>query len=218
MRIGVLGTGIVGQTLATRLVGLGHEVRMGAREAGNERARGWAAERGDRASEGSFGDAARFGELVVNCTNGEHSLAALDAAGADALAGKVLVDVANVLDFSQGAPPVVGVALDDSLGERIQRAHPEARVVKSLHTMNCAVMVDPASVPGPHAVFVCGDDEAAKADVAELLQQFGWPAERVVDLGGLDGARATELYVALWLRLYGALGSPAFNIAVHSAG
>ena len=203
MKIGVLGTGMVGNAVAGKFVELGHGVRMGSREAGNEKARAWADAAGERASEGTFADAAAHGELVVNCTAGEHSLEALEQAGTDNLAGKVLLDVANPLDFSGGMPPTLGVANTDSLGEQIQRAFPEARVVKSLNTMNCQVMVEPTRVPGEHDVFVCGDDERAKSDVAALLRSFGWASERIVDLGGIRSARGMEMYLPLWLSLYG---------------
>ena len=161
MKIGILGTGMVGNALGGKLASLGHEVKMGSREAGNEKAREWAERAGPKASEGSFADAAAFGVLVFNCTAGEHSLAALEQAGTANLAGKVLVDVANVLDFSGGRPPAVGVGTKDSLGEQIQRAFPDAKVVKALNTMNCDVMVDPTKVPGDHDVFICGEDEDA---------------------------------------------------------
>jgi 8-hydroxy-5-deazaflavin:NADPH oxidoreductase len=214
MRIGVLGTGMVGSAIGTRVVSLGHEVKMGSRQAGNEKAREWAEAAGDGASEGSFADAAAFGELIFNCTSGMHALEALEAAGRDNLAGKALVDVANVLDFSGGRPPTVGLSPTDSLGEQIQRAFPETRVVKALNTMNCNVMVDPSLVPGEHDVFVCGDDDAAKREVSELLESFGWPVDRILDLGGIRSARGLELYVALWLSIVGAVGGSRFNIAV----
>ena len=213
MDIGVLGTGMVGSAIASRLAGLGHEVKMGSREAGNEKARVWADEAGPKASGGTFADAAAFGELVFNCTAGEHSIAALGQAGAANLAGKVLVDVANVLDFSGGRPPAVGVGTKDSLGEQIQRAFPDVKVVKALNTMNCDVMVEPTKVPGEHDVFVCGEDSDAKAQVAGVLREFGWPTERIVDLGGISAARGTELYVALWLNFWGVVGTGQFNIA-----
>ncbi len=217
MRIGVLGTGMVGAAIAGRLVALGHEVMMGSREAGNEKARAWAESNGADASEGSFADAAAFGELVVNCTAGAHSLEALQAAGSANMAGKLLIDVANPLDFSAGMPPTLTVANTDSLGEQIQRAFPDVRVVKALNTMNCEVMVDPRRVPGEHDVFLCGDDEGAKQQVAELLSSFGWPAGRIRDLGGIRSARGTEMYLPLWLSLLGTLGSGDFNIAVVRA-
>ena len=214
MRIGVLGTGVVGRTLATKLADLGHEVRMGARDAANEAAREWAASAGPEASSGTFADAAGPAELVFNCTAGAVSLQALEQAGDGALRGKVLVDVANPLDFSRGLPPTMTVCNDDSLGEQIQRRFPETRVVKALNTVNHRVMVDPGLVPGQHDVFVCGDDGEAKAQVVELLESFGWPSEHVVDLGGIDASRAVEMYLPLWLRLLQAFGTPDVNVHV----
>jgi predicted dinucleotide-binding enzyme len=211
MRIGVLGTGIVGQTIATKLVELGHEVTMGARAAGSEKASEWASGAGEGAAEGSFADAAAHGELLFNCTAGTASLDALRAAGAEELRGKVLVEVANPLDFSGGMPPTLSVSNDDSLGEQIQREFPEARVVKALNTVTASVMVEP--IEGTN-LFVCGDDEAAKRQVVELLGDFGWPAGSVVDMGGIEQARGTEMYLALWIRLMGALGTPQFNIGI----
>jgi len=211
MRIGVLGTGMVGQTIATKLVELGHEVTMGARSAGSEKAVGWAAGAGDAASAGSFADATAHGELVFNCTAGTASIEALRAAGDEELRGKVLVDVANPLDFSRGMPPTLSVCNDDSLGELIQSTFPDTRVVKALNTVNAAVMVNP--IEGTN-VFVCDDDDAAKDEVKALLHDFGWPADSVLDLGGIDGARGMEMYLPLWLRMMGALGTPSFNIAI----
>jgi predicted dinucleotide-binding enzyme len=217
MRIGVLGTGVVGQTLATKLVELGHEVKMGSREAGNEKAVEWAEGAGERASEGSFTDAAGFGELVINATAGEASVEALRQAGAENLAGKTLLDVSNPLDFSQGFPPTLTVCNDDSLAETIQREFGDARVVKALNTVNAAVMVDPAGAGASHTIFMCGNDDGAKAEVAELLQAFGWPAEDIADLGDLGGARGMEMYLPLWLRLMGIHG-PKFNVKVVLPG
>jgi predicted dinucleotide-binding enzyme len=212
MKIAVLGTGVVGQTIASRLVSLGHEVTMGSRTADNEAAAEWASSAGAGASQGTFADAASFGELVFNCTHGTASLDALAAAGAENLSGKVLVDVANALELVDGRPTVAPGA--ESVAERIQAAFPEARVVKSLNTMNCDVMVDPARVPGEHDVFVAGNDAGAKEEVIALLESFGWARERIVDLGDISGARAAELYVVLWIRLYGAFGTGQFNIHV----
>ena len=211
MRIGVLGTGVVGRTLGDKLVELGHEVRMGSRQAGNEKAVEWAQGAGEGASEGTFADAAEFGELVINATGGKVALEALGMAGAENLAGKVLIDVSNALEFGEG-PPVVGVAPDDSLGERIQAAFPDAKVVKTLNTMNASIMVAPGSLGESTNAFVCGNDDAAKAQVIELLETFGWLSGDIVDLGDITAARGAELYVALWVRLMGALGTPAFNI------
>jgi predicted dinucleotide-binding enzyme len=215
MKIAVLGTGGVGRTIATKLVELGHEVTMGSRSTESEGLREWLGEAGEGASGATFADATAGAELVFNCTAGGASLEALEAAGAENLAGKVLVDVANPLDFSRGMPPTLTVCNDDSLGERIQAALPEARIVKALNTVNAQVMTDPGRLPGAHNVFVCGDDEAAKAVVSELLQGFGWPAESIVDLGGIEAARGTEMYLPLWLRMMGALGSADFNIQIR---
>jgi predicted dinucleotide-binding enzyme len=218
MRFGVLGTGMVGHAIGGKLVSLGHEVTMGSRQAGNEKAVAWVAEVGDGAGEGTFADAAGFGEVVVNATAGTASLEALEAAGAENLAGKVLIDVSNPLDFSQGMPPVLSVCNDDSVAERIQRAFPDARVVKTLNTINANVMVAPGDLGGSTTVFVCGNDEGAKAQVVELLRSFGWGEENVLDLGDVTAARGTEMYLPLWLRMYGALGTGQFNIGVVRGG
>ena len=213
MKFGVLGTGMVGQAIATKLVQLGHEVTMGSREAGNEKAVGWSQEAGGNAAEGSFADAASAGEIVFNCTSGGASLQALDAAGAENLSGKTLIDVANALDFSQGAPPSLSVCNTDSLGEQIQRRFPDTKVVKALNTVNAGVMVAPEKVPGDHFLPICGDD-AAKPQVVELLGEFGWPPDRVVDLGDISSARGMEMYLPLWLALMNSLGTAEFNIAL----
>jgi predicted dinucleotide-binding enzyme len=212
MQIGVLGTGMVGKAIGSRLVSVGHEVKMGSRTPDNESAAEWVAEAGETASQGTFADAAAFGEVVFNCTSGGASLDALRAAGAENLAGKVLVDVANTLDFSQGRPPSLLVTTKESLGEQIQSEFQEARVVKTLNTVNCDVMVDASLVPGDHDMFVSGNDEAAKAEVRSLLGDFGWPAERVIDLGDITCARGQEMYIVLWLRLWGVVGGSRFNI------
>lgn len=212
--IAVLGTGIVGRALGTKLVELGHRVVMGSRTAGNEKAVAWAAGAGELAGEGSFEDAAADAAMVVNATSGVASMAALTSAGAANLAGKVLIDVANPLDFSRGMPPRLDPCNDDSLGERIQRAFPEARVVKTLNTVNCDVMVDPGRLPGPTTMFVCGDDGAAKDEVRALLRTFGWPADDLMDLGDIAAARGMEMYLPMWLRLLGATGTVHLNIRV----
>jgi predicted dinucleotide-binding enzyme len=212
MQIGVLGTGMVGKAIGSRLVSVGHEVKMGSRTPDNESAAEWVAEAGETASQGTFADAAAFGEVVFSCTSGGASLDALRAAGAENLAGKVLVDVANTLDFSQGRPPSLLVTTKESLGEQIQSEFQEARVVKTLNTVNCDVMVDASLVPGDHDMFVSGNDEAAKAEVRSLLGDFGWPAERVIDLGDITCARGQEMYIVLWLRLWGVVGGSRFNI------
>jgi 8-hydroxy-5-deazaflavin:NADPH oxidoreductase len=214
MRIGILGTGVVGKTLGTKLVQLGHDVRMGSRSAGGEKARAWVREVGGKSSEGSFEEAAAHAEIIFNCTSGIGSVEALNAASARNLDGKVLIDVANPLDFSRGMPPTLSVCNTDSLGEQIQRAFPAARVVKALNTVTATVMVDPSLVPGAHDVFICGNDDAAKAQVTEILTGwFGW--KNVVDLGDITGARAQEMYLPLWLRMFMTFGTP--NVNVHVA-
>lgn len=215
MKVGVLGTGSVGRAIAGKLLALGHEVTMGSRWAESEALLEWLDEADETAHGGTFAEAAAAGELLFNCTAGEASLEALAAAGAENLAGKVLVDVSNPLDFSRGMPPTLTVCNDDSLGERIQAAFPEAKVVKALNTVNNQVMVDPGRLPGAHNVFVCGEDGGAKATVTALLTEFGWPQGSVVDLGGIAAARGTEMYLPLWLRLMGTLETADFNIQVR---
>lgn len=228
MKIAVLGTGKVGRILAVRLAGLGHDVVIGTRDPEITLAR---TERdADRTTYAewqaeypavrllSFPDAGAHGQVVLNATNGRNALAALDAVGAENLAGKVLLDLALPLDLSQGFPPEMTIANTDSLGERAQRAFPATRVVKSLTTVYCEVMVDPSRVPGQHSIFVAGNDDAAKETVAGLLQQFGWPAESVLDLGDITGARGAEMYSRLFFELYNRFGTFDFNINVVRAG
>ncbi len=217
---GIFGTGFVGQTLGNKLLQLGHSVKMGTRDTANPDATAWvtaanAADAGGRASHGTFSDAAAFGDVLINATSGDGTPHAVAAAGAENLAGKVLIDVSQPLDFSNGFPPSLSVPSTDSLAARLQRAHPDVKVVKTLATVNAAVMVDPARVPGAHSLFMSGDDEEAKAEVRDLLASFGWPAGRIIDLGGIDSARGIEAYVVLWVYVYSALGTADFNIEVH---
>jgi predicted dinucleotide-binding enzyme len=216
MKIAILGTGVVGETLGTKLVELGHEVRMGSRMANHEKAVAWTRKAGARASQGTFADAAAFGELLFNCTAGTASLEALKLAGAEHLKGKVLVDVANPLDFSKGFPPTLSICNTDSLGEQLQRAFPDVKVVKSLNTVAADVMVNPGLLPAPTDIFVAGNDAGAKKQVTQVLTEgFGW--KRVVDLGDITTSRGTESYLFLWLRLYQALGTPHFNVQLVRA-
>jgi predicted dinucleotide-binding enzyme len=213
MQIGVLGTGSVGAAIGSKLIELGHAVKMGARSAGSEKGAAWAGTHGANASHGTFTDAAAFGEMLFNCTSGQGSLAALTRAGAENLRGKVLVDISNPLDFSRGMPPSLTVVNTDSLGEQIQRAFPETRVVKTLNTITAAVMVNPALVPGDHDVFVSGNDAAAKAEVTALLREgFGWRS--VIDLGDITTARGAEMILPLWVMLMGVKGTALFNFRV----
>ncbi|MER5598880.1 NAD(P)-binding domain-containing protein [Streptomyces sp. NPDC002265] len=228
MRYAVLGTGVVGQTIAGKLAFLGHEVVIGTRDPqatlartgpdayGNPPIAQWLA-RHTQVRLLSFADAAAFGEALVNTTAGAVSLQALEAAGADNLAGKLLIDIANPLDFSQGTPPSLNPVDTDSLGEQIQRAFPGTKVVKALNTMNAAVMVEPSRVAGEHNVFVCGDDAGAKKLTTEFLAEFGWSRESVIDLGDITTARGTEMLLPIWLRLWGALGHADFNFHIQGA-
>ena len=213
MKIGVLGTGVVGVAIGSKLAQVGHEVKMGSRTANNDQAAAWVKQTGDKASQGTFAEAATFGEILFNCTSGKASLEALGLAGAENLKGKVLIDIANPLDFSRGMPPSLLVCNTDSLGEQIQRAFPEAKVVKSLNTMNCNLMVNPALLPDDHLVFVSGNDAAAKATVTMILKDwFGWKS--VVDLGDITTARGVEMVLPLWVSLMGQVGTPLFNFKI----
>ena len=214
MKIAVLGTGMVGNAIASKLVALGHEVKMGSRTATNEKAAEWVKTAGRGASQGTFADAAAHGEIAFLCTQGQVALDVLQAAGAEALRGKILVDITNPLDFSKGMPPSLFTKSDDSLGEQIQKAFPETKVVKTLNTVSAPVMVDPARVNGgDHDMFVSGNDAAAKGRVIEILTGwFGW--KNVHDLGDITTARGTEMYLPLWIRLWGKLQSPDFNIKI----
>ena len=228
MRYAVLGTGIVGRTIAAKLASLGHEVAVGTRDPkatlartepdgmGNPPFSEWH-EAHPRVRLEAFADAGAFGDTVVNTTGGLVSLDALNAVGAQNLDGKVLIDVANPLDFSHGMPPTLDPVNTDSLGERIQRAFPGARVVKTLNTMNTHVMVEPSRVPGEHNVFLSGDDEDAKKAVAALLISFGWPQPSIIDLGDITSARGAEMMLPVWLRLMGALGHTDFNFHIQGA-
>jgi predicted dinucleotide-binding enzyme len=217
MRIGVLGTGVVGQTIGTKLVQLGHEVTMGSRQPGNEKAVAWATASGDRANAGTMADAAEFGEMVINATRGSGALEALGAAGAPRLDRKLVIDVSNPLDHTGGFPPKLLIANTDSLGEQIQRAFPAARVVKTLNTVNADVMVNPGLVGGGHTIFLSGNDASAKQAAASLLRSFGWSDDDIMDLGDITTARGPEMYLALWLRMMGKVGTPHFNIRVIKA-
>jgi hypothetical protein len=217
MKIAVLGTGMVGNGLATKLIERGHQVMMGSRTADSKPAQDWQRATGKDAQVGTFADAAMFGELIISCTNGANSIAALRLVGEASLRAKILIDVSNPLDMSQ-KPPTLTFCNTDSLGERIQREFPEATVVKALNTVNCDVMINPAVVPGDHHLFVCGNDVAAKAKVAQFISDnFGWKRDNIVDLGDISNSRGTEMYLALWIRLWGALGTPHFNISLVRA-
>jgi predicted dinucleotide-binding enzyme len=223
MKIAVLGTGKVGRTVAARLFGLGHEVTIGTRDPqatlartepdgmGNPPYADWAADHAG-VSLATFADAAAAAELVVNATSGHGAMPALEAAGADNLADKIILDISNPLDFSNGFPPTLFVKDTDSLGEQVQRAFPQARVVKTLNTLTAELMVHPKNLGQESSVFVSGDDAEAKATVTELLESFGHTD--VIDLGDISTARGTEMLLPVWLRLMGAFGTAAFNFKI----
>jgi predicted dinucleotide-binding enzyme len=223
MKIAVLGTGMVGQALAGRLHELGHDVIVGTRDPeatlgrtepdsmGNPPFSAWH-EQHSAVRLATFADAAASGELIVNATSGFGALPALELAGAGNLAGKVVIDISNPLDFSNGFPPTLFVKDTDSLGEQIQRAFPEARVVKTLNTLNANLMVNPKELGAESTIFVSGDDSDAKATVTELLASFGHAD--VIDLGDITTARGTEMLLPVWVRLMGALGTPFFNFKI----
>ncbi|WP_405014392.1 NADPH-dependent F420 reductase [Kitasatospora sp. NBC_01539] len=217
MRFGIIGTGTVGRTLATKLVAVGHEVTLGSRTRDNPAALSWAEQAGPQGHAGTFEEAAAFGEVIVNATGGTVSLQALRLAGADNLAGKVVVDVSNPLVFSATGDVSLSPVNTDSIGEQIQREFPEARVVKALNTLSAPLMVDPGRVPGPHQLFVAGDDHGAKTLVRGVLEQFGWASADVLDLGGIDAARGTEMLMPFWLKLMGHYGHTDFNYSIRSA-
>jgi 8-hydroxy-5-deazaflavin:NADPH oxidoreductase len=213
VKIAILGTGMVGVTLGTKLVQQKQEVMMGSRAANSDPAQKWLQSVGGNGQIGTFADAAAYGEIVLDCTNGANSLAALRLAGAENLRHKILIQVGNPLDFSKGMPPSLTVCNTDSLGEQTQREFPDTRVVKALNTVNCEVMINPARIPGEHALPICGNDPEAKKEVAAKLGEwFGWKPSNIVDLGDMTAARGTEMYLPLWLRLWGAVGTPVFNI------
>jgi predicted dinucleotide-binding enzyme len=166
---------------------------------------------------GTYREAASFGDMIINATHGDGSIQALEMGGKELLAGKVLLDVANPLDFSRGMPPALSVCNTDSLGEQIQRAFPEVKVVKGLNTMNCFLMVNPAALPEDHHVFICGNDAGAKAEVKDLLTSFGWKAKTILDLGDISNARGTEQLLPIWVRLYGTLKTGMFNFRIVTA-
>ena len=218
MKIAVFGTGMVGDTIGSRLIELGHSVMMGSRMASNEKASGFVKKHKANASAGTYSDAAKFGDLIFNCTKGDGSIEALKQAG-EAIKGKIIIDISNPLDFSKGSPPslIPSLSNTNSLGEEIQKTFPTARVVKTLNTMWCGLMVNPSMISGGnHTNFICGNDKEAKATVKSLLKEFGWRDENMLDLGDISNARGTESVLPIWLRVWGATQNGAFNFKVVS--
>ena len=225
MKIAIIGTGIVGKTIASKLEELNHDVMMGTRNVSDKLAStatdnygnppfGEWIKTNSKVKLGSFAEAAAFGELVVNATNGSNSLTALILAGTKNLAGKVLIDIANPLDFSNGMPPSLlpGLNNTNSLAEEIQRTFPDTMVIKTLNTMWCGLMVNPNLVGnGDHINFISGNNSEAKNKVIKLLNQFGWLDKNILDIGDITGARATESLLPIWLKVMGVTKNGAFN-------
>ncbi|MEL6562271.1 MAG: NAD(P)-binding domain-containing protein [Bacteroidota bacterium] len=226
MKIAILGTGIVGRTIAAKLMELGHELTIGTRSVettlanedvdgyGNAPFKDWYEGR-EAIKLQPFKEAGEQAEVIFNCTGGQVSVQVLESVGETALNGKVLIDVANPLDFSNGMPPSLSPVNTDSLGEQIQRRFPGLKVVKSLNTMNTKVMVNPSVVQGDHNVFVCGNDETAKATVKSILESMGWRENLIIDLGDITNSRGTEMMLPIWLRLWNTLGTSEFNFFIR---
>ena len=213
MKIGILGTGTVGQTLGDKFIQLGHQVLMGSRNGSNEKRVEWAARNGDKASHGTFSEAAAFGEIVFNCIKGEGALAALEITGSEKLAGKILVDVSNPLDFSRGMPPSLFVCNTESLGEQIQQKLPDTSVIKAFNTLNAELMVNPGNLPDEHDLFICGNNENDKEKFkAFLMNELGWKS--IIDLGGIESARGMEMILPLWINIYSNFQSANFNFKI----
>jgi 8-hydroxy-5-deazaflavin:NADPH oxidoreductase len=226
MNIAVFGSGMVAQTVGPALQSHGHTVVYGTRNPSDTLARTEPGPFGNpsfsewmlqhpEARVATFAEAAEGAELIVNTTSGHGTLPALESAGAERLNGKILIDIANPLDFSNGFPPSLTVCNTDSLGEQIQRAYPGLNVVKTLNTLTAALMVNPSALPADHVIFMSGNVVEAKAQVASLLQEsFGWKAHNILDLGDITTARGTEMLLPLWVRLYASLQTPMFNFSI----
>ncbi len=213
-KIAVLGTGMVGNTIGAKLIQLGYEVKMGSRSANNEKAAAWVAANGNKASAGTFADAAAFGDIIFNCTKGDIALEAIKMAGIDNFNGKTVIDIANPLDFSKGMPPslIPEYSNTNSLGEEIQKLLPQANVVKTLNIVNCEVMVDAKKSGGDPTMFISGNNKEAKAEVIKILNQFGW--SDIIDLGDISTARGTEMLLPIWLRTWQATGNGHFAFKI----
>ena len=225
MKITVLGTGVVGQTISEKLLELGHEVFIGTRKVSNTMEKtnkdnfgrppinDWL-KSNSNAKLTDFSTAANSGELLINATSGSGSIAALKLCGNQNLENKILIDISNPLDFSKGMPPTLSICNTDSLGEQIQKLFPNTKVVKTLNTMNANLMVNPKIIPGEHNLFLSGNDKSAKGEVEKLLISFGWDKTNIIDLGDISTARGTEMLLPIWLRLWSALGTSEFNFRI----
>ena len=216
MKIGILGTGEVGNLLGSRLIENGHQVMMGGREANNQKGLDFVNKHSsENASYGTFAEASGFSEIIFNATNGRFALDALKLANTD-FAGKIIIDVANPLDFTTTPPTLISeFANTNSVGESIQNQYPKAKVVKTLNTFGMVLGVNPKQLNnGDHSVFISGNDESAKTKTKTLLTEFGWRIENIIDIGDITGARAMELYLILAVRMKLLFGESIFNIKV----
>lgn len=226
MKITVLGSGIVGQTISSKLDNLGHQVILGTRnsketlarlEANRMTGKTFSAWYNDfpNITLQDFGNIPADSDLIINATSGNGTMSALKMLGKSVLTKKVLIDISNPLDFSRGMPPSLSICNTDSLAETIQREYPDTYVVKTLNTMNCSLMVNPSSLTGDHHVFMSGNDNEAKVIVQELLQEIGWKKSSIIDLGGIESARGAEMILPMWLNLFGKFGHGTFNFAIN---
>ncbi|HEX2394465.1 MAG TPA: NAD(P)-binding domain-containing protein [Bacteroidales bacterium] len=231
MKIAVFGTGSVGRAISVRLAGLGHKVMMGTRDVsatsnrqekdmyGGPSFSEWYASNKE-INLGTFADAAVYGEIIFNATNGYGSVSALNMAG-NGINGKTLIEIANPLDYSQGMPPFLIPSLinTNSLGEEIQRTFPLVKVVKALNTMWNGIMVNPGMIAnGDHHVFICGNDAEAKEQAKERLREMGWKNESILDLGDITASRGMEMVIPFWVRLMMTFGNAAFNFKIQKNG
>ena len=225
MKIGVFGTGVVGRTISEKLITLGHEVMMGTRDVKTTLSRTESGRYGQpsysewhkknpQVKIGPFGETAKFGEFLISALLGAGSLPALNLAGSENMANKILLDISNPLDFSKGMPPSLLVSNTDSMAEQIQRAYPDMKVVKSLNTVTAYVMVNPGQIDEDHQIFVNGNDEEAKKQVCKLLNSFGWKNDNIIDLGDITASRGVEQYLPLWVRILSKFQNPLFNIKI----
>lgn len=211
VKVGVLGSGDVGKALAAGFASRGHDVVIGSRTPA--KLADWVSSQDAAVVAGTFDDAAAHGRMLVVAVRGDAAETLVGSLGAEAVAGKVVIDATNPLSFDAHGPPGLFVGTEDSLGERLQRAMPGASVVQCFNTVNHAKMVDPAFAGGVPEMMLCGDDAEAKAAVADVAMSFGWPG--VLDVGGIDGAPWLEALVPLWVRVGGVLGTwgHAFKVA-----
>jgi len=220
MNIGVLGTGTVGEAIASALIEKGHAVRMGSRTKSDEKALAWVEKSKNGATQGDFNDTAAFGEIIFLCLNGAHVLDTINSIRKKNIEGKIVIDLTNPLDFTKGMPPQIleGFGNSNSLGEEIQKALPNAYIVKTLNTVNYKLMVDAREVnSGDHHLFVCGNNADAKNKVKHfLVDNFHWKADHLIDLGGIEAARTVEAIVPFWVLVYQSLGTPLFNFKIVS--